>query len=122
MCSGRAACKGSPRNETVPALGRSSPASRLISVDLPAPLVPMSAWISSRLSSSDTRSTATSPPKRRVSSRAASIVSATSRSFAPITPCLTGAGQSLGKQHHHHDHEATHQEQPVLGERREQVL
>src|SRR5450631_4360982 len=49
----------------LPWLGASSPESMLMSVDLPAPFVPMTAWISPTCRSSQTASTATSPPKRR---------------------------------------------------------
>src|SRR5690606_19362562 len=50
----------------VRSLGASSPESTLTRVDLPAPLVPMTACTAPRLSSSDTLSMAVRPPKRRV--------------------------------------------------------
>src|SRR3954463_12103409 len=60
---------------TVPALALSSPERRLISVDLPAPFGPMTAWISPTWTSSDTPATARSPPKRFSRPRAASATS-----------------------------------------------
>src|SRR5829696_1806155 len=47
-----------------PADGLSSPERRLISVDLPAPFGPITAWISPTYTSSETSATARSPPKR----------------------------------------------------------
>src|SRR5262249_25597489 len=116
ICSGRAWATGAPRNEIVPAEGASSPERRLIRVDLPAPLGPMSAWISSACSSSETRSTATTPPKCRVSSCAASMGSATAA--CPPTQGLHGIDQASWQEHDDKDDEPSHGQQPVLGERR----
>ena len=57
----------SPWSSTVPCAGTNPPIA-FISVDLPAPLVPMSPTISSSPTSSDTSSTATTPPKRTLMS------------------------------------------------------
>ncbi len=65
----------------------SSPDSRLTSVDLPAPLGPMTAWISPRASASETPSTATSPPKR-----AAEVVRSQQHLIHPIRPRDAHAG------------------------------
>ena len=56
-----------PASCTVPAVGARSPESRLVSVDLPAPLGPITAWMRSRQRSSVTSFTAARPPKRLVS-------------------------------------------------------
>src|SRR4029450_3686302 len=52
-----------PRKRTLPASASMKPAMQANSVVLPAPLGPISATISSCLTSSDTRSTAARPPK-----------------------------------------------------------
>src|SRR5690349_622971 len=70
-------CVGSPvmsasSKRTRPAVGRSTPVSRLNNVVLPAPLGPISPRISPALTESVTLFTATSPPKRQVSPDASS--------------------------------------------------
>src|SRR3954462_4114288 len=52
-----------------------SPESRLISVDLPAPFGPITAWISPVRTSSETSATACSPPNRFVRPSARSAAS-----------------------------------------------
>src|SRR5262249_41454578 len=64
-CSGSAVMR-SPRKCTSPAVGSSAPVSRLMSVVLPAPLGPISAWRAPEAMARLTASTATSAPKRRV--------------------------------------------------------
>src|SRR6266403_1983418 len=67
-----------PTNRTTPWLGLITPVIRLNKVDLPAPLGPMTARTSPSATRIVTRSTATMPPKRRVSSlisRSATILS-----------------------------------------------
>ncbi|KAF1050551.1 MAG: hypothetical protein GAK34_01822 [Delftia tsuruhatensis] len=54
-----------PASTSVPASAASVPDSRWMSVDLPAPLGPISAWISPGASDSETWSVASSAPKRR---------------------------------------------------------
>src|SRR6218665_1981420 len=51
---------------TWPEVGGISPESRLVRVDLPAPLGPITACMQPRHSCTDTPLTAASPPKRRV--------------------------------------------------------
>src|ERR1700720_3534779 len=68
----------SPAKRTLPWLGFNVPVIRLNKVDLPAPLGPMTARTSPSATRIVTRSTATMPPKRRVSSlisRSATILS-----------------------------------------------
>src|SRR5690606_18782557 len=55
---------GRPSSSTVPASGRSTPVSSLISVDLPAPFWPISAWISPARRHRPAPSSATVAPKR----------------------------------------------------------
>src|SRR4051812_39921306 len=52
-----------PPRLIAPRLASSSPDSRLMSVDLPAPLGPITAWISPTATSIETSDTATRPPK-----------------------------------------------------------
>src|SRR4051794_33239474 len=61
----------------VPEVCRRSPEIRLISVDLPAPFGPMTAWISPTRTSMDTPDTALRPPKRFSSASARSATSCT---------------------------------------------
>src|SRR5579859_4862189 len=65
-----------PSKMTVPRLGAKKPVTQLKSVVLPAPLGPISAKTSPTLTSNDTLSTATRPPKRLVSPVTVRIVSA----------------------------------------------
>src|SRR5256885_3638381 len=58
-----------PASAMRPALAASSPESMLTRVDLPAPLVPITAWTSPSCRSRSTPPTAVSPPKRRVRPR-----------------------------------------------------
>lgn len=67
--SGRSPCTGSPTTWTVPADARASPEMALSSVLLPAPLGPITPKVSPRATSKETEFTATSPPKRTVTSR-----------------------------------------------------
>ena len=67
--AGRRACAdtSAPSSSTVPVLGTKPPMA-FISVDLPAPLVPISPTISPAATSMETPSTALTPPKRTVTS------------------------------------------------------
>src|SRR6476646_3047531 len=66
MASGLRPVISVPPRWIVPLVGGRSPESRLVSVDLPAPLGPMTAWMRPRQRSTDTSFTAARPPKRRV--------------------------------------------------------
>src|SRR3982074_2484938 len=117
----------SPRRRPVPADALSSPDNRLTSVDLPAPLGPMMAWMPCVSSSSATPSTAINPRKRRVRftvERIGSGIVVLSANTGPPgrRKRLRQSGQSLRKEQHRDDDEATHQERPMLGERREPFL
>jgi len=50
------------RSRIAPDVTAASPESRLISVDLPAPFGPMTAWTSSRCTAMETPDTAFNPP------------------------------------------------------------
>src|SRR3982751_5739678 len=63
----------SPANAMRPASGRRLPASWLMKVVLPAPLGPMTAWVSPSLTSKSIASLARSAPKFFVSPRTSSI-------------------------------------------------
>src|SRR5438045_7362212 len=120
--SGVAWRSGASCSSTAPEVGRNAPASRLISVDLPAPLVPIRACTSPRCKSSDTSLTATSPPKRRVRRRAQSTPSAMCAPPAPALPSLADVSEAARQQRDGDDNESTHQQRPVLGEGGEIVL
>src|SRR5712691_504257 len=89
----------SPLKLTVPAVGASTPVSTLNSVDLPAPLGPMTARISPRSTLIDTRSTATRAPKWRLRSRHSRYGVATVALAEPSGQ----APQALGNEDHHRD-------------------
>src|SRR5215831_9517294 len=86
----------------------------LINVDLPAPLVPMTACTAPRSSRSDTAFTATSPPKRRVIPSAASSTS-TMATLALAQPCRQ-ADQSMREEQDESDDGETEQQLPALCE------
>src|SRR5918997_3080941 len=62
-CCGERTSSGSPSKVAVPASPRCTPVMILISVDLPAPFSPTSAWTSPRATSSDAPRSAGTPPK-----------------------------------------------------------
>src|ERR1700676_5440769 len=126
MRSGLQLVMSSPRRRTVPAEALTSPDSRLTSVDLPAPFGPMMAWMLWSANSSATPSTAINPPKRRVRFGVAKIGSSIVILLANPSPTRRKrprqTGQPLRKKQHRDDNEATHQERPMLGERRDPFL
>src|SRR6266576_3868000 len=127
MRSGVQLVMSSPRRRTLPAEALSSPDNRLTSVDFPAPLGPMMAWMPWVPNSSATPSTAIKPPKRRVRFAveriASSIVVLLANAGAPARrERLWQSSQSPRKKQHRDDDEATHQERPMLGQRREPFL
>ncbi len=80
---------GTPSMRISPASGRCMPASRLTSVDLPAPFSPSKTWISPAWNSSDTRSSATMPGKRFVTWRkAATALAAPGGASADCPACV----------------------------------
>src|SRR5450755_898041 len=117
------------RRRTVPEEAVSSPDRRLTSVDLPAPLGPIMACMPRVSKSSDTRSTAVNPPKRRVRFAVASIGSGIAilvyRATTGTPPGRERLRQSckpLRKKQHRDDDESTHQQRPMPGNRREPLL
>src|SRR5260370_37402381 len=101
----------SPRKETRPEVARNSPERRLSSVDFPAPLGPMTACTRPRSNESETRSTAASAPKRRVS---CSVRSSASAIRAPHR--LEQAGHTAREEEDDGDHQHCHERAPVVGE------
>src|SRR3954469_1629353 len=106
-----------PSNSMRPLLVGSSPLSRLISVDLPAPFVPMTACTSPTCRSSATPLTAARPPKRRVSPLARSsgvpLVDTRVSGIAPPAHPCAHADQPLGQQRYERDDREAQAELPV---------
>src|SRR6185436_6266918 len=104
-----------PSISTRPLEGGRSPASMLMSVDLPAPFGPITACSSPMRASSETSLTAAKPPKWRVSFLVARTTSPTGR-----PPALEQRGahaqQSPRQQQRSEHDEAAHPELPVLAE------
>src|SRR5512145_3175108 len=113
MRSGLQPVTSRPASVTLPEVGTRSPESRLVSVDLPAPLGPITAWMRSRQRSSVTSLTAARPPKRRVSWRAESRASVTVRLLAAQHPLQQPEQAARRVDHDRHDEQA-HPELPVL--------
>src|SRR5688500_12620153 len=105
-----------PANSMRPSLGGTSPDSMLTSVDLPAPLVPITACTSPGSSASDTDPTAVSPPKRRVSETACSSGAG---SAAMFDEGASGADQALRQQRDERDDGDAEGELPVCRHRTE---
>src|ERR1700712_330781 len=108
-----------PSNSIDPLLAGSSPESMLIKVDLPAPLVPITAWISPMRRLSETESTAVRPPKRRVNFFARSSSSAMCRASARHQARLQ-SDQPLGKQRDKSDDRQAQGQLPMRSERAKQ--
>src|SRR5579883_1073703 len=118
MRSGDKPAISCPSKRMVPALGASSPESRLMSVVLPAPLGPMTAWSSPSLRSSMTSLTAASPPKCFESPVTRSTASDTAR-FQPPTPLAELAerpADAAGQDENGEDDEEPHRQEPVLAQ------
>src|SRR4030095_7010273 len=75
MRSGFQPVTSRPASVTSPVVGARSPESRLVSVDLPAPFGPITAWMRSRQRPSETSLTEARPTKRVVATRAESSTS-----------------------------------------------
>src|SRR5437762_11783103 len=84
-----------PAKRMMPLSGFSSPESALISVVLPAPFGPMTAWISPGATDRDTSPVATRPPKRLVSP----LVSSTGSAMPPRSDREEPVQASLREQH-----------------------
>src|SRR5947199_2387419 len=105
----------SPAKLTVPWLGARMPVIRLNRVDLPAPFGPMTARTSPSETRIDTWSTATRPPKRRVSSSSSSNATINFR----FGPAATKAGTNqapdpLRRKHHESDEDKPKEQGPGL--------
>src|SRR6185437_2944443 len=104
-----------PASETLPASGVSCPVNWLISVVLPAPFGPMMAWSSPRATSSETRSVATMPPKRRIRSFTQSRGSATGQSPEQTRDA------AAPEQHDEQEHRP-HDQRPIFRDLRQQFF
>src|SRR5881296_1183056 len=111
------AVTSAPANRIVPASGGRSPESWPISVVLPAPFGPMIASVSPSATSRSTPSVATRPPKRLVSPRTASSVSATGDAGAGQQAEETAPGVEDDEDEQRAEHDL-----PVHRPRREHVL
>src|SRR5260370_41121963 len=99
----------------LPAVGTRSPESRLIRVLFPAPLGPSKACRTPRLTSSETLSTAASPPKNFLSPvafRPRSVIRLLRQ--AHPSKSIKKTGQATGKEHHHHHKQGSHSERQEL--------
>src|SRR4051812_20992963 len=104
----------SPLSMTLPALGARSPESRLMSVDLPAPFGPITAWTFPMWHSTETSLTAVRPPKRRVRPCVARIARSVMGALAPQggrEPRESARQEQRGE----HDEQA-HEQLPVLAQ------
>src|SRR5688500_11529039 len=119
----------SPAKITSPALGRSTLVIRLKTVDLPAPLGPITARISPRSTVKSTPSTATSAPKRRTSPLHSS--SGTRRLLAPVRdrnrapdaqPARQNAPDALWREHDEDDEDGAEDERPQVSHLGEVML
>src|SRR5512132_4587980 len=110
----------SPSSRIRPALGESTPVSRLMRVVLPAPLGPMSAWRAPRSTLSDTSVQAEMPPKFLCSP---AVSSATGMSAAFPEHAAQPRRDALAPDQHDRDQQQPDPELPVLRrERGEPVL
>src|SRR5438128_1263611 len=115
-----------PSSRILPPLGTSSPDNRLMTVDLPAPFGPISAWISPRPRLSDRSRTAASPPKLLPSPLTRKTGSGIGRDFLgwrharlarPAQP-----GDPMRQQQYSGDHEQAHRQEPMGGPAGQQIL
>src|SRR5688572_9233359 len=99
----------------LPEVGGRSPDSRLVSVDLPAPLGPITAWMRPRQRSTETSFTAARPPKRLVRFFAESSTSSATGAFlAAAQHAVRQAEQPARRESHDGHDEQAHPELPVL--------
>src|SRR5215475_825521 len=99
----------------LPACGIRWPVSWLIRVVLPAPFGPMIACNSPRGTSSETRSVAVMPPKRRTSLSMRSKGSATVKSPEQ-------AHDAAAPEQHDEEQQRAHDDRPIFGDRAQQLL
>src|SRR5215472_9164362 len=112
--SGESRVMSSPLYRMLPRDERRSPESRLISVVLPAPLGPSTAWSLPRWSSIATLATAIRPPKRRdrsVVARIASLILGLPDRRALET--APDAGEATRQEDHQRDDRRTQQQLPM---------
>src|SRR5207302_5630459 len=106
-----------PAKRIVPESGLSSPESWPIRVVLPAPLGPITAWISPGATDSETPPVATRPPKRLVRPAVSSSASAT----APPRGRKEAVKPGLREQHDQ-DQERSEHRLPMLGQARQHAF
>src|SRR5262245_14003666 len=119
----------SPAKKTSPAVGLSTLVIRLKTVDLPAPLGPMTARISPGSTVRSTLSTATSAPKRRTRPLHSSSGTGRLLAVARVGDVAFGqqsAGQNppdaLRREHHEDDEDGAEDERPEVGQLRQVML
>src|SRR4051812_11999688 len=115
MRSGVQPVTSRPPSVISPDVDGTSPESRLVSVDLPAPFGPITAWMRPRHKSTETPFTAASPPKRLVRFFACSTASLMPGLLA-ARQALHQAEQAARREQHHGNHEEPHPQLPVLAE------
>src|SRR6478672_6135160 len=114
MASGlRPVISASP-SRIVPLVRGSSPESRLVRVDLPAPLGPITAWMRPRQRSTETSFTAASPPNRLVSLRAESRTSSAMVLLLAARGARHQPEQAARRERHHRHDEQADPKLPVL--------
>src|SRR5699024_1742357 len=105
----------SPRYQTLPASGRSSPDSCASAVVLPAPLGPISPCTLPTSSASERSRVACTPPKLLCRPRASKIAGV---ELETVMPALAGAERAIDsapeEQHHQNEHGAE-DDLPMLG-------
>src|SRR5690606_19805147 len=116
MRSGLRPVTSASRRWMLPLVGGRSPESRLVRVDLPAPLGPMTAWMVPRHSSSDTSCTAARPPKRLVRFLAESRTSGIAGPWLAAQDAFDRAEQAARRECHHEHDEQAHPQLPVLAD------
>src|SRR5712671_4341808 len=107
---------------TLPWVGFRTPVIRLNSVDLPAPFGPITARTSPSSTCIDTWSTATRPPKRRVSSSSSSNATAVCRFGGTAEAGAREAPDPLRREDHECNKDQAEKQGPGLGVIAELVL
>src|SRR5690349_9442355 len=106
-----------PAKRIAPESGLSSPESWPISVVLPAPLGPITAWISPGARDSETSPVATRPPKRLVRPAVSSSASATAPPRDRKEPVKAGL-----REQHNQDQQRSEHRLPMLGQARQHAF
>src|SRR5690349_188283 len=97
-----------------PVVGGRSPESRLVTVDLPARLGPITAWMRPRQRSTDTSFTAARPPKRLTRFFAESSTSSAMALLLAAQHAFGQTEQAARREGHDQHDEQAHPQLPVL--------